>query len=955
MPVPIRFFCLCVVLLLGGCQSLAPATSESEAAQNEQRLPLDPAVLHGQLDNGLTYYIRANGRPAQRASLRLVVRVGSLEEQSDEQGIAHYLEHMAFNGSRHFARNELIDWFQSIGMRFGSHLNAYTGFDRTLYVLEVPLDEPDNLPRAFQVLTDWAHYLSLDPADVEQERPVVVEEWRARKGLGERLQEVIRPALYADSRYLERQPIGTRETLAGISTEQLRAFYRRWYQPRNMALVAVGDFEPGLIKRLMEQSLGTLDNRRPGKPRDWPLPVPDQLRFVLATDPEANTTTLQLGLRLTLPIARTRDQYRQSLTNNLLLSILNNRLDEVGRAPNPPFLGAGISLQQLAGDQFLFGLTARTEESGVLESFERLLEEWHRALHHGLLGSELERAKKNLLLQASITVQDQDNFPSSHLTGDYLEHFLTGAPFLSVNQADALIRELLPEISLADINGRLREIAQSPPQLLLITGPDNGMLTADLEPQLRALLAKAPEVKLEPWQESIADASLIATPPRPGSIVDRQPVPEIDAVRLTLSNGIQVVTKATDFKQAEILLRAFAPGGVSLADDDNFRSAGEAAGLVADSGIGDFTVTELRKLLAGTSASVRTWINSYEQGISGASTPEDLELLLQLVHLYFTEPRIDDEIVASHITRVLDYQRNRTANVGQRFGDAYRKFLFGDHFRKQPWSVELARQIDAGKALDFYRQRFANAANFEFAIVGNFDPEKLEALLATWIASLPGRGEKETWVDRHIRLIEGQHEFVRQWGTENKTQVQLKFHKPFPWSKMAQRKLAFFEEILSVRLREELRENLGGVYSVGASLSLGRRPIGLFEANISFTCDPARTDELIRAARAILDGMLEDGVTTAEVDRTAQTMLQDYRTSLRVNSEWLGLIHHYEQAGLDYELFTDYPAVLEAMTPEQVQAMGQAVFENASLIIAELAPAEENGATANPPDSDQAR
>ena len=736
----------------------ATATPEP-TAEPDAPLAFDPLVTRGTLSNGMAYYIRQNQEPRERVQLWLVVKAGSILEEEDERGLAHFVEHMAFNGTERFAKQEIVEYLESIGSNFGPDVNASTGFDRTNYFLEIPTDDPEILETAFQILSDWAYAVAFDPEEVELERGVVVEEWRLFRGFGARFQDNWFPLIFGDSRYNERPPIGLLEVIESAPPERLRGFYERWYRPDLMAVIAVGDIDAAEIEAKIRQHFAPPPEGEAGQASAAVAPPSTRPRFEVPehaaprvnvfSDPEAPGTQLFLLRKLPPESGQDRAALRRIVVERLAFMMLNARFFERGQEENPPFLGAGGSRGPFVDPIDVVQFGAWVEQDGVQPGFAALLEETQRARQHGFTESELEREKVNLLSAIERIYKERDQRESADFAQEYADHFLRGIPAPGIEAEWELYQALLPEISLTDVDDVAASWAEPGNTVLLVMRPEGGEELGDdeLASVLQAQLAEADSLTVEPYADDFADLPLLAEVPTPGTILDEEPIEAIDAVRWTLSNGITVIAKQTDFKNDEILFGAFSPGGHSLVTDEDHVSALYADQLVAGSGVGEHDNVALDKLLAGKRVSVSPYIGELYEGFRGQTSPEDIETLFQLITLYATAPRLDPVYYSTYETSLRTLAETRADQPDAVFSDAVNSVLSQNHFRRRPLTLEVLDELSIERAEAVYADRFADLGDATFVFVGAFEWDSLRSLTETYVASLPTTGRVEQWRD----------------------------------------------------------------------------------------------------------------------------------------------------------------------------------------------------------------
>ncbi len=945
---PLRSLALLTLLLaalfLVPAAAQAPQAVPSAAltAPLDARLPLDPQVRVGTLANGLRYYIRANHRPEQRAELRLVVNAGSVVEDDDQRGLAHFVEHMAFNGTTHFAAQKLVEFMESIGMRFGPELNASTGFDQTIYQMRVPTDTPGPLRTAVQILEDWAHGMSFDPKEIDKERGVVIEEWRLGQGAGARMRDKQFPILFRGSRYATRLPIGDRETLERFPHAALTRFYHDWYRPDLMAVVAVGDFDAAEVEALVKQHFVGLPNPAKERPRSV-YDVPDQAgtRFAIATDKEATGTSVSVYHKLPRREEDTVGAYRQMLVETLYNGMLNRRFSELAQKPDPPFIGASSGTGRLVRSAEVYALTASVKEDGIPRGLQALLVESERVARFGFTSSELDRQKRDLMRGIENAYAERDRRNSSGFVREYVDNFLEREPIPGVEYEYELFKRFVPGITLDEINRLAREWLRRDDTVVLVNAPDKPGLSVPDEVALRAVMSGVEQIPIAPYVDTVSSQPLLPTLPEPGTIADTHEFPSVGVTEWTLSNGAKVVVKPTDFKEDEVLFRAFAPGGTSLATDDDFVPAATAAFAVSSGGLGAFSAIDLRKRLAGTVAVAQPTFSELEQGLSGSASPKDLETLFQLIYLDFTAPRADPQVFETLKTQIKASLENRRASPGFAFQEALQAALTQDHPRARPFTPETIDKMDLDRSMAFYKARFADASGFTFVFVGKVDPAALRAFVTRYLASLPSTGPKESWKDLGIEPPAGVVKKVVRKGFEPKSQTALVFTGPFQYDRAHRNALRAMAIVLETRLRDKLREDLGATYSVGVSPSVDWAPKPEYQLAVQYGSAPERADELAATVLAEIARLKAGPVAASEVTAAHEAMLREYQTGMTQNGFWLAQLAVRYQQGQPLDDLPTYPDSLEALTPATIQDAAKTYLDTDRYVQVTLLPEEK--------------
>ncbi len=924
-----------------------PVQGPAEAPESrvaEEELPLDPEVELGRLENGLTYYIRENSRPEERAEFWLAVNAGSMQEDDDQLGLAHFVEHMAFNGTSHFAKQELVDYLERIGMRFGPDINAFTSFDETVYMLKVPTDDPVTVEQAFQILEDWAHGLAFEDQEIDKERGVVIEEWRLGRGAQARIRDEQFPVLFKDSRYADRLPIGSREILESAPYEALRRFYHEWYRPDLMAVIAVGDFDSSQIENLLRKHFEGLSAPGSARPRQT-YPVPDHAAplYAITTDPEATSTTVGVYQKLRKrPQHRLRD-YRRQLTEQLYHGLLNARLDELRQRPDPPFLYAFSTSAGLVRSRDVYLHTAGVQEGGAERGLVALLTEVERVDRHGFTQTELDRMKIDLLRRFEQAFKERDKRDSGSYAGEYLRHFLEGEPSPGIELELQLVHQLLPTIGLEELNHLAEQWISESNRVVLVSGPEKTEVPLPVEATLAETFRAVIEAEIEPYVDKVRSGPLVAQSPRPSPVVEQRNIEEVGLTEWRLGNGVRVVLKPTDFKNDQVLLAGFSPGGHSLVADEDYTSAAFAAAAVGEGGLGEFSRVELEKALAGKVAQARAFIGELEEGVGASASPQDLETMLQLLYLAMTSPRADREAFEGFLARLRASLENRQARPEAVFQDRLTLALYRDHPRRRPPSLEMLDRIDLERALALYRNRFRDASDFTFILVGNFDVETIRPLVESYLGGLPSSGRKESWRDVGAETPDGILEVEVRKGLEPKSRIQLIFGGPAEWSRESVHGIHSLAAAFRIRLREILREDLGATYGVRVSGSIHDRPKGRFAFTIGLGCAPENVERLTKTIFAEIDSLRSEDLDASYAQKVRESQLRRRETDLKENPFWLAALKLYYSRSLDPRLLLDYAQLVEGVTPANLRASAERYLNPDNYLLGLLYPAESGG------------
>ncbi len=904
-------------------------------------IPLNENILTGKLDNGLVYYIRENKKPENRAFLRLAVNAGSVLENDNQQGLAHLVEHMAFNGSKHFEKNELVNYLESIGMRFGADVNAYTSFDETVYMLEVPTDSSTTLNKGLQIMEDWAHNLSFDPVEIDKERGVVIEEWRLGRGARTRIFNKEIPVLLKGSRYAERLPIGKKEIIQNASYETLKSFYNEWYRPDLMVVIAVGDFDKYKIEKLIKEHFADIPPHKNEKQREI-FSVPDQhnLSFTIVTDPEATSTTVSFEHRLDIePQDKVKD-YRLELVENMFNQMFSERLSELSHKADPPFTFAYSTKGNFVRTKDFYTLGASVKDDGIETGLQTLLTEARRVKKFGFAESELTRAKQNMLSNMEEAYNERNKTESGEFADELVRHFLTNEPAPGIAYEFSLYKQYLPGISLTEINKLADDWIREDNSVITVSAPEKKDIKIPTEDELRNIFEKTKTSEVTQYNDIVSNLPLIEKPPVPSKVVNESFNKELNFTEYKLANGVKIILKPTDFKNDEIQFYGYCPGGTSLCDSASYIAASTATSLVVQSGIGKFTLDQLQKMLSGKVVNVSPFIGELTEGISGSSSVKDMETMFQLIYLYFTSPKIDSSSYVSFKSKVQTFLMNRNASPETAFSDTLQVTLGNYNYRRMPWTESILSKMDPEKSLAFYKDRFADASGFTFVFVGNFDSTKIKPLLENYLGGLPSIKRDDKWKNLNIFPPRGVINKQVYKGVEPKSTVNITFSGDYDWNTENNYELYSMVDILRIKLREILREDKSGTYGVSISSSPMKYPEQKYMLTISFGCAPENVDDLIKTTFIELDSMKNFTVTDNYINKVKETQRREFEVNLKENNFWLSSIQLYTYFGNDFSLLMKYPERVNALNSSLVQKAAQKYFDNKNYIQVVLYPAK---------------
>ncbi|MDQ6764083.1 MAG: insulinase family protein [Bacteroidota bacterium] len=907
-----------------------------------KNLPVDPTVKVGKLANGLTYYIRKNTKPEKKVQLRLVVNAGSVLEQPDQQGLAHMMEHMNFNGSTHFKKNELVNYLQSIGVQFGADLNAYTGFDETVYILPIPSDDPGKVDKGFTILEDWAGNASLDTAEINKERGVVLEESRLGKGANERMRNKYFPELFNGSMYAARLPIGKDSIIQNFKASSLSSFYKTWYRPDLMAVVVVGDIDPAEAEKEIIKHFAHFKNPVKEIPRPSIVAIAErkQNKGMVLTDKEQTINVLQVFnyVEKAKPITTWND-YRQSIVENLFNTLINERLSELSQLADPPFLFGNTAFSNFIRGYRAFISIAVTGDKPVKNAIDSLLVTTGSVSKYGFLASELERVKSSLLNQVQTEYDDRNKTESGRLVQEYVNNFLTKTPIVGTAARYDFIKHILPTITLQEVNDVAKKMDSKQGKFALLLAPEKNTAQLPSDDELVNFILTAQNLPAKPYTEKALASSLMDKAPEAGKITGEKKDAVLGTTDLTLSNGITITIKPTEFKNDDIQMDSWRWGGsvnYGLADKENAQNA---PNIVQSMGVKDMSSIDLNKFLAGKTVSVQPYINPYDEGMQGSSSVKDFETFLQLIHLYFTEPRKDEQLFASYISTQKGFLKNAKSNPNSYFADTVARL----EYNNSPWAPVIPDASDFDKisldrSFNIYKEIFGNAYGWHFTFVGNMDVDKMKPLLEMYLGSLPSKEKENKFTDQGLRPVKGVVQAVVNKGAAKQSIVRLIFTGDAKYSPDEDLKLNVLMAALNIKFIEKLREEMSGIYGGGMNGSLINRPYNHYVINVSFPCGPENVDKLTAAALDLIKNAKEKGVEQKDLDKVKETLKKQNDDQLTQNDHWLDVLTRSWIERDDPHWIYDYSKKVAALTVADMQQTANKYFNMDNYIKAVLNP-----------------
>jgi len=889
-------------------------------------LSINSDVRIGKLSNGLTYYIQKNKLPEKRVELRLAINAGSILEDDDQQGLAHFTEHMAFNGSKNFEKNGLVNYLQTVGVKFGVNLNAYTSFDETVYRILVPTEKPQVVDSAFLVLEDWAHNLSFNPEEIEKERGVILSEWRIGLGAAQRFRDIYYPVLFWGSQYGKRMPIGKKEVIESFKPDRLISFYKEWYRPDLMAVVVVGDIDVDQYEALIKKHFEGIPAVTNVRPRTM-FQVPDYkgTLYTVSTDKEATQTNVYIYMKTTRKEDLKLNDYREFVKEKIYYFMINQRMGELSRSEKPPFDYAKSGFEPYARTKDAFSVSMRVKDNGVEAGLTAALTVLERAKRFGFTDSELERAKKSITLMYDRAIAEKDKTSSDEVASELIRNFLAKEAIPGIAFEANFAKSQLPSISLDEMNKFDDEFLVDSNRVVIVTGPDKAGVTIPNEEKLREIVASVEKLELTPYVDKSKKFEWPGSEPKVGTIVKESK--DGGLTKLTLSNGVNVWLKPTDFKNNEVYVVAISPGGHSLVADSDYYSAVYASSLIGESGIANLNKNDMAKAFTGKIVSVKPFLNSTTEGITAEGSPKDLDVLFQLTYLYFTQTKIDSAATTLFIEKTKESMEALKMNPARVFSNEVSKLMTSNHPRGGgiPTDADLDK-INWKRSESILHERFANAADFKFILVGAFDTATIRPFLETYIASLPSTSIREKAKDLGIRPPKGFATKEVFKGKDQKCTVQMTFTGAIPVSLENNYLLKSMNDVLTIKLTETLREKMSGTYSTRSRGNLNKVPYTNYIETISFQCQPAMADTLIKAAQKEIEKIRTFGVEPADLNKVKLAQKNQLDLNLKDNAFWTQELTNDLMELNKIPTSSKYANLIEKLTSDQIQKMAKKVF-----------------------------
>ncbi len=902
-----------------------PKAFAQDASQDTVAIPLNPAIIHKTLPNGFSYYIQKNALPKDQIQFRMVIKAGSILETEQQRGFAHFLEHMAFNGSKHFPENQLVDYLQSIGVEFGSDLNAYTGYDETVYMLPLPNSKKETLDNGFYMLGDILNGLNLTTEDIDKERSIIHEEWRTTIGLSQRLKDAMYPLLYQGSRYLDRRPIGLMSVVMGKGNEEgIRQFYKDWYRPDLATLVVVGDLNPAEIEKRIIATFGPMTNPSPEKERKYyGVPDHDNTLVKIIQDKEITSTSIKVIHKYPKHEEKTLKDLRRSVVNLLYTYMVNQRLSDVAQSPNAPYMYAQSYSTSASGNKNRYISLATVKADKIIDGTKGLMRELQRIKQYGFTQAELDRKKEILRKDFESMALEENKQTSAQLTALITNHVISGEECSTLSFKKKFVDECLKTISLSDVQSLVEEFmhGEQANRVVLLTAPASA--TTPSKADLLTALDQVQKEKVTPFKDTVVDAPLMTTTPKGGKIAKEVYDKDLDVTHLTFANGVTVDLKPTEFKNNEIRFTSVRNGGYSKAAADNFDNASMAATFTNLGGLSNFSSMQLDRILSAKQVYLAPYIHRYTEGVSGFSSKEDFETLMKLTYLTYTAPRKDPAKFKQFIDNKKEYNRNSLNDPDSYFADQINKEMSQHDPRTETLlTPEQLDRLSLDKSFDFYKSRFNSAKGAHFIIVGSFDVNTIKPLLTTYLGGLPAGPVDASFNDEGIRPPKKGMSFDYPRNTVDKSKVVIRYTGDFPASQKDRVEMGLLGDILTIRLNQKLREEIGGVYSPYAAANVFKYPYTHYRMDIFFTCASANRDALVNAAVGQIKEM-QKGISATNLDKVKKAALKDRKASLQMNGYWRKLLEDQWSRGESKVNFEQYNKDIQSVTAKDLQKMAR--------------------------------
>ena len=906
-------------------------------AQQMPPVPLDPAVKMGKLENGLTYYIRHNEWPEKRCDFYIAQRVGSMQEEDDQRGLAHFLEHMCFNGTTHFPGDALKQYLERIGVKFGENLNAYTSFDETVYnINNVNVEIAGAIDSCLLILHDWSHDLLLEDKEIDKERGVIEEEWRMRRSAQMRLIEAALPSLCKDSKYANRMPIGTMEVVKNFPYETLRSYYRRWYRPDLQALVIVGDVDPDAIEQKLQTMFADIApaSADAAVREDFPVPDNQEPLVFIGKDKEFPGMVAEIMFKSDPLPREMKGTYAYIVVDFLqdaISGMLNERLSEITRQADAPFSGASLSFGNyvVAKTKDALTLDISMKENRYTEGIKAAYRELLRASRNGFTESEFQRFKDEYLSQIDAAYEARDKRTNTSLVNAYVRNFIDNVPAAGIEWRHQNMHQIVPMIPLENINQAIAELSQDN-RAILVFMPEKEGLVCPTEQEILAAMAEVDAEEITAFTEEVSTEPLV--PELKSKVKVKKITDDIYGAKLiTLSNGMKIHVKQTDYSPNKINFRATSWGGNSLYSNDEYINSGNI-GLVRQGGLGTFSAVDLNKKLAGKQASASASVGARTEGISGYCVKKDLETMLQLAYLCFTSPRRDDDAFTSHIERTRNALKNQDLNPQTTLQDSVISVVYNNDVRAKRLKAEDLDRINYDRLLEMYRERYANAKDFEFYMVGDVNADSVAPLLAKYLGALPTKGKKENYKVIDQRMTKGEREcyFTKEQDTPNSLNIFI-YHAPIEETLKNDILIDMLQQAMQMLYTETVREDEGGAYGVPVNAGISDYPEEIANVQIVLPTAPEKRIAMTSIVNEGIKQMMEQGPSEENLGKIKEYMLRSHQENLKDNEYWMESM--VSKTRYDQDFVTGYEECVQGVTIEDIKQTAQHIFGSGNRLV----------------------
>ena len=902
-----------------------------------QPVPVDPAARIGRLENGLTYYIRHNEEPKERASFYIIQNVGALLENDDQNGLAHFLEHMAFNGTKHFPGKGIINTLEKHGVQFGRNINAYTSFGETVYNLsDIPVKHEGLIDTCLLVLNDWSDFLLLTEEEIDAERGVISEEWRTRRNASFRMQRQWLPVLLNGSKYVNRDVIGDLDVIKNFKYETLRNFYHDWYRTDLQAIAIVGDIDVEAVEQKVKALFSKIEAvENPLKREFYEVPEHKEPLYALVTDKEASNYSVSLYIKHKAPAASEKNlgYLREKTIQSLFGMMTGDRINELLQKGVPPFVTGSIGYGGLVeGYEMLVVSASAKPDQGDL-AFKSIYTEAQRIYQHGFTASELERAKTNLLTSYESRYKQRDKVNNDQFANDFKSHYIEGEPLTSIDFDWEFVQNILPTISVDDLSNRAKKWMTPENRVIVVMGPDKPEAAHLSKDQALSIISELENSKIEPYTEEAVSTNLISKELKGSKVISTKKLPEFEAVEWTLGNETKVVFRKADYEKDQVSLIAVSKGGSSKINDDKVASAMMLNQFIESFGVGDYDATALKKALTGKKVGMNVALSDLNEGFSGSSTPKDFETMMQLLYLQFENPRFDSEAYEAMLGRYKAFVANMANNPQKIMSDSLQLIMTSKSPRTKLMTPEMFDEISLEQMATIYKDRFVDAGDFTYFIVGNIDEETARTMAEKYIGSLTNLPRKETWIDRNVEWPKGKTVREIEIPLEvKKSTVNVYFNTKMDYTSEQNLILIAFREILNLRYLEEIREKEGGTYGVRVSASTAKFPKEEKSLSMTFDTDPEKAQHLKSIIYREIDKIAAEGPTAEDLDKVVKNLQKNREQSKLHNSYWMQALNTYYVYSYNPAAPENFEKILENMTAAKVQQFVKSFVSKADVV-----------------------